>query len=433
MNNTFQIVSIVVAIIVAIVAVLIFGGILPGFRGGGEFGAKQIKLDLWGTFPDNLMQTFLSELQKNNKKFNIKYTQKQAEGFEIELINALAAGVGPDLWLMPQDLILKHKNKVYPVSFEVLSERDFKTTFIDEGELYLDFNEQNIIAFPFFIDPLVMYYNKDLFRNAGLAQAPETWDQFTTTNQILTLKDESGNIKQAGSALGEYSNVLYAKDILAALILQTGNSIIDQRDLKVVLKEKRAGVLKPAESALRFYTEFSNPRKISYSWNKFLSPSKELFLQGKLAMYFGYAGELKEIQEKNPHLNFDVAQFPQILDGKIKATFGKIWGLAISHQAKSKEGAFLTVKFLVSQNSLELLSQTFFLPPVRRDMLSQKISDPYLAVFYKAVIWSRGWLDPDPESTSTIFKNMVESVNRKERDINQAVSDAQRKLEGIIR
>lgn len=428
--SLFQIISIAVFIIIAVVAVLMFSGILPGYGGGLDAG-KQFEITLWGTFPADLMERFLDEFQKENKNFSIEYAQKQPENFETELINVLASGEGPDLWLLPQDLILKHKNKIQPISFETLAESDFKNIFIDEGELYLDYGKQNIIALPFIIDPLVMFYNKNLFRNVGLTQPPETWAQFITASQILTVKDESGNIKQSGAALGEYSNIFYAKDILSALIFQTGNPIISQKDLKVVLGE-RADVLNSAETALRFYTEFSNPRKISYSWNKFLDSSKEFFIKGRLAMYFSYASELKEIQEKNPNLDFSVSQFPQVLDGEIKATFGKIWGIAISNQAKNKQGAFLAAKSLVAKNSLETLSQLSGLPAVRRDLLGQKISDPYLSVFYKAAVWSWAWLDPEPEATSMIFKDMIESVNRRERDANQAISDAKRQLEVLV-
>ena len=430
--NLFQILSIAIAIIVAVAAALVFGGILPGFR-SGPGGASEMSVSLWGVLPQDLMARFLDEFKKEYKNFNIQYIQIPAENFELTLINALASGQGPDLWLIPQNLILKHKNKVAPISFRTFKERDFKDIFIDEAELYLDYNNQNIIALPFIIDPLVMFYNKDLLRNAGLTKVPETWDQFITTSQALTIKDAAGNIKQAGSALGEYSNVSHAQNIIAALILQTGNPIIAQRTFKVVLGEKQENILVPAESALRFYTEFSNPRKISYSWNKFLEPSKELFLQNKLVIYFSFASELKEIKEKNPHLNFDIAQFPQILDGGIKATFGRMWGIAVSNQSKNKEAAFKAGQALVSQNSLEALSGIFFLPPVRKDMLSRAVSDPYLAIFYKAAIWSRAWLEPDPEFTSAIFKNMIESVNKGEKNTGQAVLDAKNKLESIMK
>jgi hypothetical protein len=109
-----------------------------------------------------------------------------------------------------------------------------------------------------------------------------------------------------------------------------------------------------------------------------------------------------------------------------------MWGLAISNQAKNKQGALLAAKSLLSIDSLETLMRELFLPPVRKDMLSQKPTDPYMSVFYKAAVWSKAWLDPDPERSSSIFQNMIESVNKGERNESQAVLDAKRRLEAIM-
>ena len=60
------------------------------------------------------------------------------------------------------------------------------------------------------------------------------------------------------------------------------------------------------ESVLRFYTQFADPAKETYSWNKTFQNDKNAFISGKLAFYFGYASEYKDIQQKNPNLRFDI-------------------------------------------------------------------------------------------------------------------------------
>ena len=64
-----------------------------------------------------------------------------------------------------------------------------------------------------------------------------------------------------------------------------------------------------------------------------------MFAKGALAMYFGYASEMSEIKNRNPHLNFDLAEVPQIKGDKSKTSFAKIYALAImknSSQTKKK-------------------------------------------------------------------------------------------------
>ena len=70
---------------------------------------------------------------------------------------------------------------------------------------------------------------------------------------------------------------------------------------------------------------------------------------------------------------------------------------------------------------------------MRKSLLAEKISDPFLAIFYKSAVQAKGWLDPDPEKTSEIFQNMVESVNTGLKKIDEAVRDAKSKIQGLIK
>ncbi len=49
-----------------------------------------------------------------------------------------------------------------------------------------------------------------------------------------------------------------------------------------------------------------------------MSDSKNMFLAGDLALYFGFASELDDLKNKNPNLNFDVTLFPQTGDLNLK-------------------------------------------------------------------------------------------------------------------
>lgn len=428
--NTFQTITIMIFIAMAVLAVLIFAGILPGLE--GNTGPKSFKVSIWGTFDKDLMEKFLQALQETNKNYVFDYTQKQPQNFEEELVNAMANNEGPDLFFLSEDLILKHRKKIKPILFKDFAPRDFKETFVDEGELFLDEQNKNIIALPFSIDPLVMYYNKDLLKNAFLTNPPKDWEEFLEQSIKLTIKDEDNEIKQSGTAMGEYSNIPYAKEILSALFLQTGNSIVDKNKLKSVLSDFNSKNSLSAESALRFYTDFSNPRKSSYSWNMFLEPSFTRFLKGKLAVYFGFASEYNKIKEKNPNINFDVALSPQPKDSGVKSTFGRMQGVAISNKNNKYENMVFAAKFLTSYESENLFSKTFSIPAGRKDILSQKNDTPRLSVFNESAIISRSWLDPDTEKTSAVFKNMINTVKKGEKNLSQAINTASSGIQSAL-
>jgi len=249
----------------------------------------------------------------------------------------------------------------------------------------------------------------------------------------LTKKDEKFNIKQSAVALGSFSNINNAKDILTTLLIQAGNPIFIKAGTvqTPVLDQSFGQTIKPAEAILRFYTEFSNPAKEAYSWSRASLDSKDSFLSEGLVFYFGFASELLTIQSQNPNLIIDIRKILQMRDAKTEATFGRIYGFAVSNRSKQPAVAFQIVNLLVNPVNSLSLAQSTGLPLVRRDMLAVPPISPYqLKTFYESAIISRGFADPNSSLTDKTFKEMVESVANNKATISQAVSEANSKLGG---
>ncbi|MFC1775681.1 extracellular solute-binding protein, partial [Patescibacteria group bacterium] len=258
-----------------VIAVLIFAGVLPGFQKAPTGVGGEVLM--WGIIPEETMNPLVGELNSDHSgEFSFLYEEKNTNTFESDLVEALAAGVGPDLFFLSHDLILRHEDKVSPISFELISERDFKSTFAEEGELYL--TENSILALPLYVNPLVMYWNRDMFSSANIATPPKFWAELKSITPQLTQVGESKHIIQSAVSFGEFSNVLHAKDIISMLILQTGNNITEfnmQGVIEPVLTEVIEGFSsQPVESVLRFYTDFSNTANPLYSWNRSIANSK---------------------------------------------------------------------------------------------------------------------------------------------------------------
>jgi len=318
-TNTFQIILLVVFGFFIILAVILFSA--RGGRGGDNLFLGEVTV--WGTVPESVISLNIEAIYGGDQPVKIVYIEKREVEFDRDLVEALASGVGPDIILLPQDLIIRHSDKIYPIPYESLSERDFKDRFIEEGELYLD--ESGILALPFTINPMVMYWNKDTLFSAGISRAPSFWDEFYIITPKITVRGNDTDVVRSTIAFGEFRNVTHAKDILAVLTMQVGNPIVIDdglvaRGYRSTLAEKFDFDIPPTESALRFYTEFSNPAKTSYSWNGSLPSSRDMFVAGDLAVYFGFAGEFDDIERKNPHLNFDIAEMPQTRDAKRNTT-----------------------------------------------------------------------------------------------------------------
>lgn len=432
-TSTFQTIILVVFGVFIVVGMAYFS---LGAGSGGDEDATKLKsnITIWGVLPREVVTEALSDIFQENAA-KILYEEKREGVFDRELVEALASGVGPDMILLPQNLILRHSDKVYTIPYESMPVRTFKDRFIEEGELYL--NEEGILAIPVTIDPMVMYWNRDIFSDAGVSKVPEYWDEFYKLANKITVKDNQSNILRSAISFGEFQNVVHAKEILSMLIMQAGNPITEKnavagKGVKSVISDMSGYGISPAVSALNFYTEFSNPTKSSYSWNRSLPSSFDMFTSGDLAVYFGFASELSKIKRKNPNLNFDVAKVPQTRDASKSITFGKMQGLSILKQSKNINTAFQVSIMFSDPKFIAKLSSSLELPPVRRDLLSKKPADAYMTLFYDSALISKAWLDPSPMSTKGIFKKMIENIVSGRRMANDAVISANAEMQKLL-
>lgn len=431
-KSPFQMIIFGVFAFFIIVAVFVFAG-LSGGGGGQDVG----EVTMWGSFDQNLMDAYFKRLNdENSNAGNISYEEIPPDQFQSRLVEALANGLGPDLFILDQSNLIRHWDKLQPFSYDRMSERTFKDTFIDEGEMFL--SDAGIRGLPFSIDPLVLYWNRDIFAEAGFAKPPAYWDELFLLAERITERDKANNIDRATIAFGEYDNVNHAKDIVSALIMQAGGEVVIKRDGQLFASLNPQGFsatgVPPAQTALRFYTEFADPVKNVYSWNRSLPNSLDAFAQGNLALYVGYASEVREIQAKNAHLNFDVAPLPQIRAGEQKriVTFGKLYTLAVPRAAANTYGGTEMAFYLTEPTASQFFSEAIGTPSPRRDLLNDAPSDPLDLIFRNAALISRGWFDPHDEETNRVFRRMIGDVTSGALRLSDTVQRANQELNVLI-
>ncbi|MEK7117394.1 MAG: hypothetical protein AAB861_01325, partial [Patescibacteria group bacterium] len=114
-------------------------------------------------------------------------------------------------------------------------------------------------------------------------------------------------------------------------------------------------------------------------------------------------------------------------------SYAKFLGVAISRGSKNPGAAFAIASILTSAQGVSAVSEVLNMPPVRRDLLSQKPADAYKSVFYDSAIRSRAWLDPSPEATNDIFAKMIESITSGRERTSSAVSRASGELSNLFK
>ncbi len=423
-------------IVSGVFGLFIVAGIAAFALSGGLTGGTGVgTVTIWGTASQDTMDKTLATLRETDKSFlSVNYVQKDAATYQSTLVDAMAAGGGPDLFLLPQDDITQFGNKISLIPYTAVSQPTFTSSFVDEGQLFL--TSQGSLALPLIVDPLVMYWNRDLFSSAGLAQPPQYWSDVLSMAPSLTVLGGNAAVLQSAAALGEWSNIAYAKEILSALFLQAGDPLVTydqsgapQSTLGIT---PQGATENPATSALTFYTDFANPSKTSYSWNHSLPEAGAAFAAGQVAMYFGFASDLKVLAAENPNLHFSVAMLPQIKGNTTKMTFGRLTGVALSRTAANPTGALTIAEKLTAQAGIVALVQASNLPSVRRDVALNTSASTAMTVFAQSALIARGWYDPNPSATDAIFKTMIESVVSGQNQPGSAVSQAAQSLSAIL-
>lgn len=401
--------------------------------------SKAAPVTMWGIVDEKtLMQLQNSLNEKKKDTLDLIYTQKRPETFESEMVEALAAGNAPDIFLLPDSLLLKQQNKLFKIPYTNYPQRDFKNNFIEGSEILL--TKDGVWGVPFVVDPLVLYWNRGKINTAGLVNPPEYWDDFIELVPKLTVKDSSLNIQDAAVSLGEYSNIKNAKSIFLTLLIQAGNPVValtitdaGEEKYQSTFSDRYGFNVRPADAALTFFTQFSNPTKDIYTWNRSLPNSDEMFLANDLAFYFGFASEYQKMLGKNPNLNFDVAVIPQSKSSETKKTIAGFQFLTISKNTPNIAGAFTAIKTLTDKDAQEILSKVSDLPPVRRDLLSQKTDDSVGDIFNKSAIISKAFLDPDQVETSKIISEMIESFTSSRSKLTESVDRAGQRMVNLIK
>lgn len=434
--NGFQMTIIAVFIVTLIIGVLVFAGVLPGFRApSGGIGGTVL---WWGTIPAERMSAVLEKVrQEHQSRFSLVYLEKNPETLENDLVEALALGRGPDLVTLSSDILTRQAAKLQQIPYGVISKQSFKDTFvlgahIRDWELLL--GPEGAYGWPLYVDPLVLFYNQDLLANAKVPSVPRTWKDLATVNKLLTQTDGRGNISRAGIALGSFSNIANAKELLSLLIMQAGNPIVARANgaPKVTLKDALGFSQQPASEALAFFLRFTDPANTLYAWNTSQPEAREAFLRGQLAMYLGWGSELDRLAAQNPQLNFYIATPPQREGGLRQLTLGRFHFLALARGAPNPNTALLVANLLSGPQFAGLIAAAAALPPARNDLLAVLPPDPDQSVLYQAAVIARDWLDPAPDKTRALWRQMAESLASGRVDASRAVSDASAQLQDLL-
>ena len=429
---------------------------------------KPVQLTYWRVFDDSdAFDELLNDYAKLHPNVSITYRKLRYDEFEKKLLEALAEDRGPDIFSIHNAWTRGYQSKLLPLpdtlsipyrtvegaikkevvwtlkTEKALSIKDLKIKYPDqvaEDVVLQDKDDQGnvkdkIFGLPLSIDSLALFYNKELLNAAGIAKPAEDWSTFQSHVKKLTKQDSSGNITQAGAAIGGSNNVERSTDILSILMMQNGAQMADSNGyatfnkLPVGLEDR---TMTPGVEALTFYTDFASPQKEVYTWTENMPNSLDAFIQGKAAYFFGYAYHLSAIKSRAPKLQYGISKLPQITGNK-EINFANYWVEVVSKKTKYANEACDFAQFIADEKNVGKYLDKTAKPTALRNLIQKQSEDINLYTFVSQLLTAKSWYrGKNALNAETAIKEMVGNVLSGSKTAQEAIELGVQKVNQTI-
>src|SRR3989344_1433003 len=372
----------------------------------------KVTLTYWGLWePEEITRSVIASYQNSHPNVTIKYEKQSPQQYLERLKTKIAAGTGPDIFRFHNTWVGALRTELAPLPTEVMDKATYQKTFYPV--FYNDLTiGNNIVGIPLEFDGLALYYNEDIFRTANIGKPPSTWDELRTTASALTVRDQTGNIRTAGVALGTANNVDHFSDILGLMFYQNGV------DFSKPLEKSGDR----AVDTLKFYTIFATADQKVRVWDSSLPSSTIAFASGQLAMYFGPSWRVFEIKAANPSLNFKIIPVPQLPGERV--TWASYWAEGVSTKSSNSKEAWEFLKFLSSAEALQNLygaasaARLFGEPYSRIDLAPALLTDPYVGAYVTSAPTAKSWYFASATHDNGINEKNIKALIEAVQQIN---------------
>lgn len=319
--------------VVVLIGYLVFTIVIPRLQQTSE---SEVTLVYWGLWEDaSVIQPIIADFNKEYPHVKVNYSKQDHKQYGERLVTRIRNETGPDIFRFHNTWVDMLSGILMPLPNDTINKAEFTKSFYPVVQKDL-IKGGAIYGAPLGIDTLALYINKSIFDSAGLSP-PTNWVDFINVARSLTVKDGSGQIRISGAALGTFSNVTHAPDIVSLLMVQNG---VDLNNI--------AGDREATAEALAFYTSFVTAGGSS-TWSSTLDQSVVEFAKGNLAMYFGFSWDFFTIEAINPDLDFEIHPVPHLPNRSM--TIASYWVEGVSAKSRHQKEALLFMKFLAKKDT----------------------------------------------------------------------------------
>ena len=316
-------------------------------------------------------QAFKAFMEKN-PDIEVKLLHIPSRDYWTKLTAMFAAGKAPDIIFINNINFPAFASKGLFVPLDPYIERDnFDTGMYYEGILNAFKWDGKLYVLPRDISNLVVYYNRDLFKKAGLPDPDPnwTWDDLLKMAKALTVEKDG---KRVQWGLSFYQYFLFWQP----WVWSNGGRFFTPDHTKFLLNSP------PSAEGLQYYVDLR--------WKHHVAPTPaeaadqsafNMFLNQRTAMIVDGRWRVPTLKKK-AKFDWDIVPFPRGKAGSIVDIDGSGWGITVG--AKDKEAAWKVLKFLAGpEGALIFTKGGLIIPAIGYDPKNPEATNMVLKAFFQ--------------------------------------------------
>ncbi|MDR3111756.1 MAG: extracellular solute-binding protein [Elusimicrobiota bacterium] len=306
-----------------------------------------------------------------------------------------------------------------------MNKDNWKDVFFQRALENLSFEENNewgvksgIYGVPIDVSSMLIYYNKDLFRQAGLDPeiTPKTWGEFVAfakklkANDIQPFVSGFGENWIIGAFAQSYQWELFGKEG----ILSTIDGVIPYTDARWV-------------KIFNLFKELKDNNLLATGVVTMINKDAERgFATGKFAMAFNGSWGVNVYNSMNPNLNYGVFYLPILPEAQHPMRFfgGEGSAFYVNSKSPNKQKAIDFLKWFTSEEQQSFLSKATSNIPANKNASSDL--PPILKIFAESIANTFGQLQKIEDwQVVNVLNTSLQSVIIGEKTPQKAAKDVQ--------
>jgi sn-glycerol 3-phosphate transport system substrate-binding protein len=417
-----------------------FGGGVLALVAGGAFAQAAVEVPFFypvavGGPITKIIDRFAADFEKDNPGIKLRpiYSGSYQESI-AKALTAVKSGDPPvtSILLSTDMFTLIDEDAIVPFD-DLIKTADDKAWLSSFYPAFMENSQTGgkTWGIPFQRSTIVLYYNKEAFKEAGLDpnRPPATWNEMTQYAEKLTKRDASGKATQWGVQIPSSGFPYW---LFQGLTIENGVNLMNSAGTEVYYDKPEV------IGALQYWLDLVNKYKVHPPGIVEWGTTPKDFFERKVAMMWTTTGNLTNVKN-NARFDFGVAMLPANKQRGSPTGGGNFYIFKKSTPAQ-REAAFKFIKWVTAPERAAQWGIDTGYVAVRADAWDTPVMKQYVAGFPAAAVardqlpFAKAELSThDNQRVTKALNDGLQAALTGTKSAEQAMKDAQREADRLLR